>query len=233
MKSKFFFLALSTFVLLISSPVAAKEDLRKLPSFSEISLRISAKVYVEQAENQSVRIVASPETLEQIITEVKGRTLQIRFPSNNIFKRWDPGKIEIYISVPEVDGLNVSGSGDIVAEKIETRILDLVISGSGNIKIEELDAERISATVSGSGNIKIEDGGVAEDLKARITGSGNIDASGLEANNIDALTSGSGNCSVFSNGSIKARIAGSGNVYYSGNPAIESSIAGSGKVKER
>jgi hypothetical protein len=215
------------------NPVSAKEETRELPSFSEISLRISAKVYLEQGKNQSVRIVADSETLEQVITEVKGRTLNIRFPNNNIFKRWDPGKIEIYISVPEVDGLNLSGSGDIISEKIETRILDLLISGSGNIKIEQLTSERVSAAISGSGNIKIEGSGVADELKTRITGSGNIDASGFEAKNVDAQTSGSGNSSVFSNGSIKVRIAGSGSVYYSGNPAIESSIAGSGKVKER
>jgi hypothetical protein len=214
------------------NPVSAKEETRELPSFSEISLRISAKVYLEQGKNQSVRIVADSETLEQVITEVKGRTLNIRFPNNNIFKRWDPGKIEIYISVPEVDGLNLSGSGDIISEKIETRILDLLISGSGNIKIEQLTSERVSAAISGSGNIKIEGSGVADELKTRITGSGNIDASGFEAKNVDAQTSGSGNSSVFSNGSIKVRIAGSGSVYYSGNPAIESSIAGSGKVKE-
>lgn len=232
MKNRTFLLILLA-VFFISNPISAKEENRDLPSFSEISLRIPAKVYLEQGEKQSVRIVADSETLEQIITEVKGRTLNIRFPGNNIFKRWDPGKIEIYISVPEVDGLNLSGSGDIISEKIESRILDLLISGSGNIRIEQLTAERVSATISGSGNIKIEDGGVAEELKTRISGSGNIDASGFEAKNVDAQTTGSGNCSVYSNGMIKVRIAGSGNVYYSGNPAIESSIAGSGKVKEQ
>ncbi len=233
MKNKIFLLIVFLAGFLFTNPVLAKEQTRELPSFSEISLRISAKVYLEQGENQSVRIVADSETLEQIITEVKGRTLNIRFPNNNIFKKWNPGKIEIYISVPEVDGITLSGSGDIISEEIKTRILELLVSGSGNIKIEQLSAERVSATISGSGNIKIDDGGVAEELKTRISGSGNIDASGFEAKNVDAQTSGSGNSSVFSNGSIKARIAGSGNVYYNGNPAIESSIAGSGKVKER
>ncbi len=232
MKNKFILLILFT-GFLFTNPVLAKEQIRELPSFSEISLRISAKVYLEQGEKQNVRIVADSETLEQIITEVKGRTLNIKFPNNNIFKKWDPGKIEIYISVPEVDGLNLSGSGDIISEKINTRILELLISGSGNIKIDQLTAERVSATISGSGNIKIEDGGIAAELKARISGSGNIDAIGYEAQNVDALTTGSGNISVFSNGSLKVRIAGSGNVYYTGNPSIESSIAGSGKVKER
>ncbi|HRX12237.1 MAG TPA: head GIN domain-containing protein [Draconibacterium sp.] len=233
MKNKIYFITLLLIGYLWGNPVSAKEETRELPSFSEISLRISAKVYLEQGKNQSVRIIADSETLEQVITEVKGRTLNIRFPNNNIFKRWDPGKIEIYISVPEIDGLSVSGSGDIISEEIETRILDLAVSGSGNIRIEQLKSERVSAAISGSGNIKIEDGGIAEDLNARISGSGNIDASGFEAKNVVTQTSGSGNCSVFSNGLIKTVISGSGNVYYSGNPAIESTVAGSGKVKER
>jgi translation initiation factor 1 (eIF-1/SUI1) len=233
MKSKILLLTILLAGFLITNPLLAKEDTRELPPFSEISLRISAKVYLEQGEKQSVRIIASAETLEQIITEVKGRTLNIRFPNTNIFKRWDPGKVEIFISVPEINSINISGSGDVLSDDIKTRILDLLVSGSGNIKIKQLSAEQVNATVSGSGNVDIEDGDVAETLKARISGSGNIDASGFEAKNVEVQTSGSGNCSVISNGSINARISGSGNVYYSGNPSIESSIAGSGKVKEQ
>lgn len=233
MKSKILFLTILMAGVLNVNPLLAKEVIRELPPFSEISLRISAKVYLEQGEKQSVRIVASAETLEEIITEVKGRDLNIRFPSTNVFKRWDPGKIEIYISVPEINSINVSGSGDVISDEVKTRILDLLVSGSGNIKIKQLSAEQVNATVSGSGNINIDDGGVAEALKTRISGSGNIDAGGFEAKNVDVQTSGSGNCSVISNGLIKARISGSGNVYYTGNPAIESSVSGSGKVKER
>lgn len=233
MKNKIFFYTFLIVGFLIANPVLAKEEVREVSPFSKIALRISAKVHLEQGDKQSVRIEADSATLEEIITEIKDRTLNIRYPNTNIFKRWDPGKIEIFITVPEVDGLNVSGSGDIISGEINTRILDLLVSGSGNIKIEQLSAEHVTASVSGSGNIFIEEGGVAEELKARISGSGNIDARGFEAKNIDAQISGSGNCSVISNGAIKARISGSGNVNYSGNPSIDSSVSGSGKVKER
>lgn len=233
MKSKIFFFTLLMVGFLIANPVLAKDENRDLPPFSEIALRVSAKVYLEQGEKQSVRIVANSETLEELITEVKNRTLNIRFPNTNIFRNWNPGKIEIYISVPEINGLNISGSGDIVAENVKSRILDLVVSGSGNIEIEHLTSEKLSASISGSGNIKIEQGGIAEEFKSRTSGSGNIDARGFEAKNVDVQTSGSGSCSVISNGTIKARISGSGNVYYSGNPSIEASVSGSGKVKKR
>lgn len=233
MKSKIFFFTFLMVGFLMANTALAKEEIRDLPAFTKIMLKISGKVYLEQGDTQSIKIVASDETLEEIITEVKDRTLNIRFPNTNMFRNWNPGKIEIYITVPGIDALNVSGSGDIISDEINSRILDLLVSGSGNIQIGNLKSEQVNATVSGSGNIKINGGGVAKELKSRISGSGNIDASGFEADKVDVQTSGSGNCSVISNGEIKARISGSGNVNYSGNPAIDSSVSGSGKVRKR
>lgn len=219
--------------ILFTTYVYAEDQERDVPSFSKISLRISAKVYVEQGDKQSVEIVAKSSTLQDIITEVKDHTLHIRFPNNVLLRRYEPGKIEIYITVPEVDGLTVSGSGDIIAEKINTRILDLTMSGSGNILIEDLSAERVSSVISGSGEIKIEDGNrLADDLSVNISGSGNMHAQGFEVRDAMVRIAGSGNCTVSVKESINAKIAGSGNVFYKGNPSVESSIAGSGKVKK-
>lgn len=233
MKSRIYLFTLLIVGIFIANPLLAKEEERDLPPFTEIMLKISGKVYIEQGNTQSVKIVANDETIEEIITEVKGRTLNIRFPNTNMFKKWDPGKIEIYITIPGIDALNVSGSGDIISDEIDSRILDLLVSGSGNIEIGNLKSEQVNATVSGSGNIKIKGSDVAKVLKTRISGSGNIDASRFEADNVDAQTSGSGSCSVISNGEINAKISGSGNVFYSGNPAINSSVSGSGKVREK
>lgn len=233
MKTRISVITLLIAVFLLNTPLFAKEEVREVSAFSKISLRISGKVYLVQGERQRVKVVAEPETLKEIITEVKDRTLNIRFPNGNMFRNWNPGKVEVFITVPEVEGLAVSGSGNINSERIKARIIDFVVSGSGNIEIEKLSAEKVSAAISGSGNIRLNDGGIAEELKARISGSGNIDASGFEAKTVDVQTSGSGNCNVLTNGSLNVRVSGSGSVYYSGNPSIESSISGSGKVRER
>lgn len=233
MKTKILFLSLFILGLFIVNPVNAEEEKRDVPTFSEIALKISAKVYLKQGDEQSVRIVAKESVLEDIITDVKGRKLSIRFPNSNFFQRsFNPGKIEIYITVPEVDALSVSGSGDIECKELRSRILDMAVSGSGNIDIDDLDSKRVKASISGSGNIGIGDGGVAEELTVSISGSGNLKADGFEAENVQVSTSGSGNCKVFSNGSIKVRVAGSGSVYYNGNASIDSSVAGSGRVKK-
>lgn len=233
MRAKILFLFVFLLGTFLNNPLFAEDEKRDVPSFSEVALRISAKLYIEQGSTQSVKIVAKSSTLEELITEVKGRTLNIRFPNKNFFwKNFHPGKIEIYITVPEIDGLSVSGSGNIIAENIESRILDLAVSGSGNIVIEELKTKRVKTSISGSGNVKIENGGVADEFSVSISGSGSVRAIGFEADNVEVHVSGSGNCSITSNGSIKARVAGSGNINYKGNPSIDSSVSGSGRVRK-
>lgn len=233
MRTRILFLCLFILGIFVINPAVAEEEKREVPSFSEIALKISAKVYLKQGDEQSIRIVAKESTLEDVITEVKGRKLSIRFPSSNLFKRnFNQGKIEIYITVPEVDALSVSGSGDIQTDKLRSRILDLVVSGSGNIIINKLESKRVKASISGSGNVKIGEGGVAEELTVSISGSGNLRAENFEADKVQVSTSGSGSARVTSNGSLKARVAGSGSVYYNGNPSIDSSVAGSGRVRK-
>jgi len=233
MKARILFFSLLVAGLFIASSVKAEEETRNVSSFSEISLRISGKLYLKQGEKQSVRVVAKESVLKDLITEVKGNELVIRFPNSNLFQRnFNPGKIEIYVTVPDVSALSVSGSGDIIAEKLEARILNLSLSGSGGIEIASLESSKLKGSISGSGNIEVGSRNKADELSVTISGSGNFNSAGFEAENISVTIAGSGNCNVFSNGTIKARIAGSGSVFYKGNPSIDASTAGSGKVKE-
>ncbi len=233
MKAKLVMFSLILSGILSFSTAKAEEEIRDVSVFSKISLRIAAKVHLTQGAEQTVRVDAKPSVMDEIITEVKDDELIIRFPGKTLFKRnFKPGKIEIYITVPEVDGLAVSGSGDIISDELQSRILDLAVSGSGNIEIDELDSKKLKAAISGSGNIKLESGGVADELSVAISGSGNFDGLGFEADQVNVKTSGSGNCTITSNGAIKARIAGSGSVLYKGGASIDATVAGSGRVKE-
>jgi len=232
MKTKILILSLIVLGIFIINPVQAEEEERNVATFSEISFKVPGTLHLTQGDEQSVKIVAKVETLEELITEVKGRKLTIRFPNTTMFKNFKPGKIDIYITVPEIDALALSGSGDIVSEELSSRILELTMSGSGDLLIKKLDTEKVTANISGSGDIEINEGGVADEFNSTISGSGSIKAEGFEATNVSVRISGSGNCYITSNGEVKARIAGSGNVNYKGNPSIDSSVVGSGRVKE-
>jgi hypothetical protein len=235
MKIKILYLLFLVSGICFTNIVYAEKQMREVPPFSEISLRVSGKLYVRQGDVQGIEISAESSSLEEIITEVRGRTLNIRFKTRNlVISNFDPGNIVITITVPEINSLSVAGSGDIIADKpVNSRIIDLIVSGSGNIFMDELNSERVKATISGSGDIEIAGGTMAQELSVVIGGSGNVKAENYEAANVDIKIAGSGNCNVYSNGNLKARIAGSGSVYYSGNPSIDTSVLGSGVIEKR
>jgi len=156
------------FLMLIGiSNAKADNQTRELEAFSEITLRVPAKLYLAQGSKQSVEIVGKSSTLDELVTEVKNRELVIRFKTKNMFwKDFETGKLEIYITVPDISALTVSGSGDIINDgAINARILSLTLSGSGSIKLDDLTTERMKATISGSGNVNVDGDGEAKRFK--------------------------------------------------------------------
>jgi hypothetical protein len=220
-------------VILSGVQVKAEEQTRKVDPFTSISLRISANVHLKQGARQDIKIEAKSSTLEEILTEVKDGELIIRFHNKDYFwNTFQPGEITIYLSTPEINGLAVSGSGNIVADQeIKTDKLDLALSGSGNIKLEDLAAGQVESTISGSGNISLAGNTPARDFSATISGSGNVKAINYSADDVTVHVSGSGNVSIGANKNLNVRVSGSGSVNYKGDPMIDSSISGSGKVK--
>ncbi len=229
-------MVLFIFFCIVSSQIAIAQKSVKydLPAFTEISLKNNARLFLKQDTVQSVTITAKDETIRKLIVEVNDRKLVIRYPTNTWFdKKWAPGDVTIYVSVPQIDVLSQSGSGSVTAEGfISSRILDLYVGGSGSIKLNNVKAEKISATLSGSGHLQLSGTGVVSEFKMTVSGSGGVKASGLKTRNINVLISGSGSCSVYALDNLTCKIAGSGNVTYLGNPRIESTIVGSGSVKE-
>lgn len=213
--------------------VQADNQSRKVDDFTEISLRVGAKLFLEQGNKYNLEIVAKPSTIDEIITEVKDGKLIIRFPNKNYF--WNdfrPGDITIYVTAPEINGLGVSGSGDIIAEDgIRTKAIEMAVSGSGNIKLSELSAERVKTIISGSGDIILEGKNAAQDLSVNISGSGNFKGMNYQADDVSVKIAGSGNVEIEARKNLYVRLAGSGNVTYKGSPMIDQSIAGSGKVR--
>jgi len=232
MKSRF--ILLIAFMIFSGSQILIAQTTQKrdVSAFTEISLRIGADVHLKQGDVQSVEVKGSESTLAKLITEVNDRKLVIRYPNDAWFSKWNPGKVDIYVTIPQIDALTISGSGSIVSEgRLESRILGLTVSGSGDIKLQELKAEKVSATISGSGNIHLAGKQNAAEFKATVSGSGNVKAIDFPADDVDLKISGSGNGWVNSVKKLEVKLAGSGNVTYRGNPSVDSTVAGSGKVK--
>ncbi len=202
---------------------------RKVERFSRISVAVPGNVYLAQGPEQLVIAEGTDRVLENLITEVKDGRLVLRTPSRWRFRRND--QLNVYITMPELEGITLSGSASVRAEEpLQTQKFSVIISGSGRVYIAELDADELDVTVSGSGRLNIGGGQKLEMSKIVISGSGRIEAGNLPVGMMDALISGSGSCRVHVLSDLNVRISGSGRVIYSGNPLIDARISGSGRV---
>lgn len=220
-----------------------------LDDITGIDLSNNADVYVEYGKTQLVEVEASINLIDNLKKSVKDGTWKI---DNRKCVRGDE-KIKVYLTLPQLDYFELSGSGDVkigdfnTQENIQYRISGsgniyqsstmgcsqvlLSIAGSGDISINNLECTTLRYDIGGSGNISTN--GSALMCSADISGSGDIDAFGLSATNISVDISGSGNCKLTANEKLSVDISGSGDVYYKGQPTIYSNISGSGKITNK
>jgi len=206
-----------------------KKETREVGSFSGVASSGSWDVMLAYGNSNSIEIEGDENLLEYIETKVENGKLQIRARKNGNIR--SKNKIVIYVSISQVKGLYLSGSGDIIGKGnfSNSGTTNLAVSGSGNINLDFDRFDRIDASVSGSGGITLK--GRSNEVDARISGSGNINCKEVVSDDVTASISGSGNIRVQANTSIDARIAGSGNVYYTGGAKnVRTHKAGSGRI---
>jgi len=203
------------------------EKERKVETFTKIDMRIAGQVFITQGNNQKVVVKGDEKDVEDLITEVKNGELIIRF--DDWFSRHS--KIEVHIEMANVNELDVSGSGSIVAKSaIKTTDIEFEVSGSGTIVIDELEARNIENEISGSGKILLGGNGKVDNFDCEISGSGKINAFGITAAIVTGDISGSGKVEITAESKLDADISGSGRIYYKGSPRVNADISGSGKV---
>lgn len=204
-------------------PVVTEE--RSLAPFSGVQNSLSAEVHLSQGPQEDIRIEAQENILANMITKVRNGRLEIGFDQN--VRRHDG--IKIWITIPEIKEIAVSGSGELYSDGvIEGEAFEVNISGSGDVKLLT-EVQTIEANVSGSGEVKLA--GSAEEATFSVFGSGKIGALEMPLKHANVHVSGSGDCLLEVLERLDVSISGSGGVRYRGRPVVNSSISGSGDLE--
>lgn len=204
-------------------------ETRVLEAFSSIELAMSADVFVTQGADYAVKVEASENLMGIIETKVKSDKLIIDVKNNKCIRGNET--ISVYITLPNLSALNISGSGKIkVSNYLETEKLTIKISGSGDVEIDSLAANEIAATISGSGDLSVTGTDTVAVQIVEVSGSGKVQNINLPSREASVNISGSGECLIYAIETLDVRISGSGNVRYKGNPTITTAITGSGNI---
>ena len=234
MKKKFY-KALVVVIFITSatylSGQSVSKETRKASGFSEIGFGVAGTLTVKVGSDFSVVLEGDKEYLSEIETVVRDNKLYIRNYNNHFFNN---EKVDVYITIPELRGIGVSGSGTAKTEgKVKADKIYFNVSGSGRIVVSDLEADQFESGISGSGNVIVNGTGSADKGTIHVSGSGSYRGESFEIDHLEVNISGSGSCSCKAGDELNARVSGSGNVNYYGNPRIDARVSGSGHVRSR
>jgi hypothetical protein len=181
---------------------------RVLPPFTSLELAGATDVTIHLGTAQHVTVRADSNLLANVTTQVRGGGLVVDTVGS--FRTTNPMSVDV--TVPSLDGVTLSGTGNVAVYDVHAATFAVALSGSGRV------------TASGS----------VDRLGVTVAGAGDASLTGIAASDVGALVTGTGTIEVDASRTLAARISGAGTIFYSGSPAsVTKSITGHGVIVER
>ena len=177
---------------------------RDVAAFTRVDNSDSVDVRLRVGEPQRLRVRAGAKVIDDVGTEVRDGTLHLSFDRDG----FGVSDVVVEASVPELTGIEVSGSGDIDAYGI--------------------DADAFEARSDGSADIALD--GTAERLALDLDGSGEAYLADLTTRDAHVIVTGSGDADVRAEQRLHVYLDGSGDVRYHGDPVLTRRLDGSGDL---
>jgi hypothetical protein len=182
---------------------------REVHDFDSVRISGSGTLILQQTGSESLVIEAEDNILPLLISEVRDRQLVLGLRPGTSYRA--SRKVTYRLTMKDLTGIEVSGSGDVQGTGISTD----------------------SLTLQGSGSFDMTLAGRANRLQVDISGSGAFQGEALESREATVMISGSGDATVKVADRLDAFVSGSGNVVYIGNPTLTQRVSGSGSVTRR
>ena len=180
---------------------------RDVSPFTSISTEGAFGINVVCQKDQSVEIEGDDNILPLISTEVSQGVLRLK--STKQYSTGEP--VQIKISVPNIDGLTVSGAGTIDVSGLKNDKFEIDSEGAPQIKV--------------SGSTKVVDidtsGAARIDTHSLHAAKGVVDSKGVSKIDVDVKDQ------------LDVTISGPSILTYQGDPTINKTINGPGKIVRR
>jgi hypothetical protein len=223
------------------------EEDRMVRDFSSISVVGTGEVIITQNGEEGLTVRTDDNIMPLIKSDVIAGTLVLGFTAEARDKSLRPSDGIVFIlTVDDLDGMEITGSGDVTCSSLESDRFGIEVIGSGDIRLHSLEAEKLEIGIAGSGDIRIDSltadeievtisgsgelclAGETRQQEIVISGSGDVEARDLSSQEVKVSTAGSGNATIWAIDRLIVRISGSGNVWYFGKPLVSEMVSGSG-----
>lgn len=203
----------------------------ELEEFHSIAMSGSHEVIISKGTVQKITVTGYSNIIERLKRTVKYNVWDISLKNGN----YKNGELIINITIPNTNGINLSGSGIILVNDFSSEEkVTIKNAGSGHIELNKNSGcKSLSISIDGSGKVyankQFEN---LHQLNIDIDGSGNYYGPKNSTNICNVSINGSAQCNVFVNDYLNVKISGSGEVNFTGNPDIDSTISGSGRIND-
>jgi len=204
----------------------------QIGNFQAIEVAGPYDVQVRTGSNPSVSGTGSEKLLGRTVVEVQGDKLLIHAENNHSFFHFgfgSRGKAHFVVTVPQLSGASIAGSGGITVDKVTGNAFEGDIAGSGGLNLTSVEVQSLKLSIGGSGGVKAGTGR-AKSVEYEIAGSGGIDAAGITAEQAKVSIAGSGSVKANATATADVEVMGSGDVNVTGGAKCTVSKEGSGDV---
>jgi len=206
------------------------EETRDVSGFYGISNTTSFDVYVTQSDSFSVMVRAEESLLPFIETDRSGGALVVRTSDYTCIRTNKP--VEVFVTLPEIEELSLTGSGLVVCNRVESSDLELSISGSGRMYVDTIRGTDLFIKHSSSGSMEMKDIEAAY-AELKLSGSGEIDFGEMYTGEVIMGHSSSGTIrgAIYDVLNTDITLSGSGRVILEGDTdKLETSHSSSGRL---
>ena len=201
--------------------------------FERIEVAGGYDVEVHTGVAPSVHAKGPEKDLERLVIEVKGDRLLIHPREKHGMFRFGwrgHGKTMISVTVPQLRGADIAGSGDMRIDNVRGDSFAGNIAGSGGLSLDNVEVKALDFSIVGSGSAQGKKGR-AQNVSLNIAGSGDIDTKGVASETASVSIAGSGNVAAHATNTASVSVMGSGDVELTGGAKCEISKHGSGDVR--
>ena len=176
-----------------------------LSAFTGFDFQAAGDVTVTEGATQQVMVRAQQNVIDVLNRDVLNGFWRIGFTQCVR----DTGDVRVEITLPVLDGIELSGAGTIDAET-QAGTVDTILSGAGTVTVF----------------------GQATTHEISLEGSGTVEAFDLVTNETTVVLTGQGNVAVRAEEQLNVDLLGVGTVSYKGDPQLNVRITGAGTVTD-
>lgn len=180
---------------------------RQIPAFTSIQTDGAFTIAVTCQKEPSLEVEGDDNVLQLVSAEVKNNVLHLK--NSKSYSVDEPVKFNI--TVPNLDGLSVTGAGKIDIKEMKNETFEIDSKGAPYITV--------------AGNTKV--------LNIESNGAGKIDTNNLRASKGHVACNGASVVDLSVADQLDVTVNGPSTVTYKGDPVVNKNINGPGTVKRR